>query len=209
MSASQCGSGCESGWTLYLDQSSYSQKRCQKFSRSFRVEDEEQDLSMVSDASSGPRHYCQDYEECLDENGSFCSAPAPPEPAKKSSKNKKKIKEHGSNQQHSYLDDTASSPKNCRKEASIDLLEFSQGFSGTHIKGKSAFHKKIGFLKSEKTSSKDSGESLLSHFLAKFWHLEHNAIHGVKKGGNLMLYMPKLCCINLLETGGFQEGNWE
>ncbi|XP_040950113.1 uncharacterized protein [Gossypium hirsutum] len=110
MSASQCGSGCESGWTLYLDQSSYSQKRCQKFSRSFRVEDEEQDLSMVSDASSGPRHYCQDYEECLDENGSFCSAPAPPEPAKKSSKNKKKIKEHGSNQQHSYLDDTASSP---------------------------------------------------------------------------------------------------
>lgn len=110
MSASQCGSGCESGWTLYLDQSSYSQTRCQKFSRSFRVEDEEQDLSMVSDASSGPRHYCQDYEECLDENGSFCSAPAPPEPAKKSSKNKKKIKEHGSNQQHSYLDDTASSP---------------------------------------------------------------------------------------------------
>ncbi|KAG8494081.1 hypothetical protein CXB51_011568 [Gossypium anomalum] len=130
MSASQCGSDCESGWTLYLDQSSYSQKRCQKLSRSFRVEDEEQDLSMVSDASSGPRHYCQDYEECLDENGSFCSAPAPPEPAKKSSKNKKKIKEHGSNQQHSYLDDTASSPKNCRKEASIDLLDFSQGFSG-------------------------------------------------------------------------------
>ncbi|XP_012448147.1 protein SOB FIVE-LIKE 5 isoform X2 [Gossypium raimondii] len=163
MSASQCGSGCESGWTLYLDQSSYSQKRCQKFSRSFRVEDEEQDLSMVSDASSGPRHYCQDYEECLDENGCFCSTPAPPEPAKKSSKNKKKIKEHGSNQQHSYLDDTASSPvisfskKNCRKEASIDLLDFSQGFSGTHIKGKSAFHKKIGFLKSGKTSSKDSG----------------------------------------------------
>ncbi|KAA3488726.1 Calcium-transporting ATPase 3, endoplasmic reticulum-type [Gossypium australe] len=141
MSASQCGSGCESGWTLYLDQSSYSQKRCQKFSRSFRVEDEEQDLSMVSDASSGPRHYCQDYEQCLDENGSFCSAPAPPEPAKKSSKNKKKIKEHGSNQQHSYLDDTASSP------------------------GKSAFHKKIGFLKSGKTSSKDSGESLLFHFI--------------------------------------------
>ncbi|XVE95041.1 hypothetical protein REPUB_Repub02eG0062100 [Reevesia pubescens] len=117
VSASQCGSGCESGWTLYLDQSSYSQTRCQKFDGNFDedyggkgarfvVEDDQEDLSMVSDASSGPRHYCEDYEEC----GSFSSAPAAPEPAKRSSKNKKKIKEHGSNQQHSYLDDTASSP---------------------------------------------------------------------------------------------------
>ncbi|XP_040950115.1 protein SOB FIVE-LIKE 5 isoform X2 [Gossypium hirsutum] len=166
MSASQCGSGCESGWTLYLDQSSYSQKRCQKFSRSFRVEDEEQDLSMVSDASSGPRHYCQDYEECLDENGSFCSAPAPPEPAKKSSKNKKKIKEHGSNQQHSYLDDTASSPVvSFSKERSFNrfvglftrLLGYTYKGMPPFFQGKSAFHKKIGFLKSGKTSSKDSG----------------------------------------------------
>ncbi|XWS21303.1 hypothetical protein CRYUN_Cryun30bG0044100 [Craigia yunnanensis] len=174
VSASQCGSGCESGWTLYLDQSSYSQTRCQRFGGNFDedyggkgarfvVEDEEEDLSMVSDASSGPRHYCEDYEERLDENGSFFSAPAAPEPAKKSSKNKKKIKEHCSNQQHSYLDDTASSPvisfskKNFKKEASIDLLDFSQGFSGTHFKGKLAFQKKIGFLKSGKTGSKDAG----------------------------------------------------
>ncbi|KAE8659172.1 hypothetical protein F3Y22_tig00116964pilonHSYRG00247 [Hibiscus syriacus] len=156
-SASQCGSGCESGWTYYLDQSSYSQTRYQKFSGNFAVDDEEQDLSMVSDASSGPRHYYQDYEECLEENGSFCSVPSTSEPAKRSSKNKQKIKEHGNNQQHSYLDDTASSPKNCRKEVSMDLLDFSQGFSGTHLKGKSAFHKKIGFLKSGKTGSKDSG----------------------------------------------------
>ena len=119
VSASQCGSGCESGWTFYLDQSSYSQTRCQKFGGNFdeeyggkgaRFVVEDEDLSMVSDASSGPRHHCEDYEEGLDENGSFCSAPAAPEPANKSSKNKKKIKEHGSNQQHSYLDDTASSP---------------------------------------------------------------------------------------------------
>ncbi|GMI82711.1 hypothetical protein like AT4G33800 [Hibiscus trionum] len=157
VSASQCGSGCESGWTHYLDQSSYSQTRYQKFSENFVVEDEEQDLSMVSDASSGPRHYYQNYGECLDENRSFCSVPATPEPDKRSSKSKQKIKEHGSNQQHSYLDDTASSPKNCKKEASIDLLDFSQGSSGTHLKGKSTFHKKIGFLKSGKTGSKDSG----------------------------------------------------
>ncbi|KAK8642660.1 hypothetical protein V6N13_011997 [Hibiscus sabdariffa] len=161
VSASQCGSGCESGWTHYLDQSSYSQTRYQKFSGNFVVEDEEQDLSMVSDASSGPRHYYQDYEECLEENASFCSVPATPEPAKKSSKNKQKIKEHGSNQHHSYHDDTASSHKNCKKEVSMEL-DFSQGFSGTHLKGKPAFHKKIGFLKSGKTGSKDSGESL--HF---------------------------------------------
>ncbi|KAL4278580.1 hypothetical protein GQ457_03G035030 [Hibiscus cannabinus] len=163
VSASQCGSGCESGWTLYLDQSSYSHTRYHKFSGNFVVEDEEQDLSMVSDASSGPRHYYQGYGECLDENGSICSVPATPEPAKKTSKNKQKIREHGSNQQHSYLDDTASSPvisfskKNCKKEASIDLLDFSQGFSGTHLKGKSTFHKKIGFLKSGKSGSKGSG----------------------------------------------------
>ncbi|XVF39791.1 hypothetical protein PTKIN_Ptkin01aG0060600 [Pterospermum kingtungense] len=124
VSGSQCGSGCESGWTLYLDQSSYSQTQYQKFDGDFdedyggkgarfvvEDDDDEEDLSMVSDASSGPRHYCEDYEECLDENGSFCSAPAAPEPAKNSSKSKKKIKEHGScSQQHSYLDDTASSP---------------------------------------------------------------------------------------------------
>ncbi|XP_039050270.1 protein SOB FIVE-LIKE 6-like [Hibiscus syriacus] len=147
VSASQCSSGCESGWTHYLDQSSYSQSRYQNFSGNFVVYEEEQDLSMMSDASSGPRHYYQDYEECLEENGSFCSVPATPEPAKRSSKNKQKIKDHGSNQQHSYLDDTASSPvisfskKSCKKEVSMDLLDFSQGFSGTHLKGKSAFHK--------------------------------------------------------------------
>ncbi|XP_022752607.1 uncharacterized protein LOC111301292 isoform X2 [Durio zibethinus] len=173
VSASQCGSGCESGWTLYLDQSSYSQTQCQTVGGNFDedyggqgarfvVEDDE-DLSMVSDASSGPRHYCEDYEECLNENRSFSSAPAAPEPAKKSRKNKKKINEHGSNQQLSYLDDTASSTvisfskKNCKKEASIDLLAFSHGFSGTHFKGKSVFQKKIGFLKSGNTGSKDAG----------------------------------------------------
>ncbi|KAK8696394.1 hypothetical protein V6N13_001530 [Hibiscus sabdariffa] len=155
-SASKCGSGgCESGWTFYLDQSS-----CQ---RSFDEEDggkgarfmveAEEDLSMVSDASSGPRQY-----HCEDEDGSFCSAPpAVPEPATKGSKNKKKIKQHVSNQHHSCLDDdTASSPKNYGKEASVDLLDFSQGFSGTYFKGKSAFHKKLGFLKSGKAGSKDA-----------------------------------------------------
>ncbi|KAK8489871.1 hypothetical protein V6N13_103517 [Hibiscus sabdariffa] len=162
--ASQCGSGCESGWTFYLDQSSCSQTWCGGNSAEdygvkgarFVVEDEEESLSMASDASSGPRHcYCQ-------ENGSFCSHPATTErPDKKSSRNKDKIKEDCSNnRQHSCLDDTASSPKNFKREASIELLDFSQGFSGTHgfPQGKPVFQKKNGFLKSGKTSSKHAGK---------------------------------------------------
>ncbi|KAK8500780.1 hypothetical protein V6N11_034430 [Hibiscus sabdariffa] len=150
-SASKCGSGCESGWTFYLDQSWCHEDDGGNGAR-FMVEAEE-DLSMVSDASSGPRQYY-----CADEDGSFCSAPpAAPQPATKGSKNKKKIKQHVSNQHHSCLDDdTASSPKNCSKEASVDLLDFSQGFSGTYFKGKSAFHKKLGFLKSGKAGSEDA-----------------------------------------------------
>ncbi|XP_039023353.1 uncharacterized protein LOC120155984 isoform X2 [Hibiscus syriacus] len=143
LSPSRCGSGCESGWTFYLDRSS-----CSRSWSTFEVEYEEEGLSMVSDASSGPRHYyCQDYAECVDENG-------------KNSRNKRKIKENCGNEQHSCLDDTASSPvigfseKNFKKEGSVELSGFSQGFSGTHFKGKSAFQKKLGFLKSGKTSSK-------------------------------------------------------
>ncbi|KAE8695857.1 Detected protein of unknown function [Hibiscus syriacus] len=139
-SASQCGSSCESGWTIYLDQKSF---------------DEEEGLSMVSEASSGPGHYGED-----EEDGSFCSAPpAAPEPAKfkKRNKNKRIIKEDASNQYHSCLeDDTASSPKNCSKEASADLLDFSQDFSGTYFKGQSAFQKKFVILKYGKAGSKDA-----------------------------------------------------
>ncbi|KAL4271375.1 hypothetical protein GQ457_13G020500 [Hibiscus cannabinus] len=159
LSASRCGSGCESGWTFYLDQSFSSQTWSGVNGARFMAEDEEEGLSMVSDASSGPRQcYCQDYAECPDENGSFSSHPATPEqPVKKNSKIKKQIKHH------SCLDDTASSPlinfsqKNIKKEASTELSDFSRGFSGTHFKGKSAFQKELGFLKSGKTSYKHAG----------------------------------------------------
>lgn len=120
LSASQCSSsGCESGWTLYLEQSSHSKNQCYSFggeeyaergARAGNEEEEEDDLSMVSDASSGPRHYCEDDEDCFDVNGCFCSPHLASELAQKSKK-KNKIKEHVRNQQHnSYLDDTASSP---------------------------------------------------------------------------------------------------
>jgi hypothetical protein len=107
------GGGCESGWTSYLNQSSNSKHQYQGFGGFVdgdyaRVEeDQEEDLSMVSDASSGPPQYCED-----DEYG--CDKLA------KKSKSKKKSNEYGRSKQHSYLDDTASSPAlgkaSCSKE---------------------------------------------------------------------------------------------
>ncbi|KAF7050184.1 hypothetical protein CFC21_058581 [Triticum aestivum] len=64
--SSECSSGCQSGWTTYLDDdtSSYSRGgtarldgKGQPYRSSCRSEEaEEDDLSMISDASSGPRH---------------------------------------------------------------------------------------------------------------------------------------------------------
>ncbi|CAM0871710.1 unnamed protein product [Alopecurus aequalis] len=70
---SECSSGCQSGWTTYLDddRSSYSYS-CDDTAPKFHAmpqqpcygcdysEEEEDDLSMVSDASSGPRQQPSD-----------------------------------------------------------------------------------------------------------------------------------------------------
>ncbi|KDP41603.1 hypothetical protein JCGZ_16010 [Jatropha curcas] len=168
MSAPQCSSsGCESGWTLYLDQSSNQYQGFGGFvdGNYARVEgEEEEDLSMVSDASSGPPHYCEDddHEECcFDQLANN----------KKNKSKKKKNKEFSiarSCQQHSFLDDTASSPalgkkvsKNVIEGSKEHALEFSQGFSATHFKGKSSLKKHFGGLfhssLAEKSSSQESG----------------------------------------------------
>ncbi|OAY23046.1 protein SOB FIVE-LIKE 5 [Manihot esculenta] len=160
MNMSRCSSsGCESGWTLYLDQSSLSKNQYQGFGGFVdggyaRVDDdeEEEDLSMVSDASSRPPHYCEDDEDCFDQ-------------LDKKNKSKKKSKEYDRSQQHSYLDDTASSPvlgkKVGKNEASMNhVLEFSQGFSATHFKGKSSLKKHFGFFQSSlpgKSASEEPG----------------------------------------------------
>uniref|UniRef100_A0A5B7CAE5 Uncharacterized protein n=1 Tax=Davidia involucrata TaxID=16924 RepID=A0A5B7CAE5_DAVIN len=167
ISTSGCSSGCESGWTNYLDHSSNSADQFHKFGGGIVDEDyrskvaydndEDEDLSMVSDASSGPPHFHEDYTSSASEQA-------------KKIKKKHKIKEHRGKQQHSYLDDTASSPvlsfskKNVAlssNEASMDhVLGFSQGFSATHFKGKSAFRKHFGFLQSsvpEKPASEAAG----------------------------------------------------
>lgn len=130
ISASQYSGASESGWTHYLDQSSLSQSYFPrrgginveyeegKGARRMEESEEEEDLSMVSDASSGPPHY--DNNECYCENW----YPYISSTTKESQKKKKKVKEYGkSQQQPSPLDDTASSPVfSCHKVNVIDII---------------------------------------------------------------------------------------
>ncbi|KAI8547004.1 hypothetical protein RHMOL_Rhmol07G0162700 [Rhododendron molle] len=74
--AGECSSGCESGWTLYLENSflsPYALKRRKTEKQSVSEDEEEEDLSMVLDASSGPWIF---HEECFGNAGYgfFCHA---------------------------------------------------------------------------------------------------------------------------------------
>ncbi|XP_010273104.1 PREDICTED: uncharacterized protein LOC104608729 [Nelumbo nucifera] len=184
--ASECSSGCESGWTMYLDHS-LSADPCKRgcefgdeiafFGQDFmekeaKEEDEEEDLSMVSDASSGPPHFQEDEVYC-DENGCFCSASSDAALVKTSVKRRKidqrEQQQHQQQQQQqhpSFLDDTASSPlfdfsKNnftlSDNQASMDnLCDFSQAFSATRFEGTPEFQKQFGFLQSSQVSSSEN-----------------------------------------------------
>ncbi|KAG5548258.1 hypothetical protein RHGRI_013831 [Rhododendron griersonianum] len=116
LAASECSSGCESGWTLYLDHSFLSPfpsalKGNDLVYSKGKVgdEEEEEDLSMVSDASSGPPILQEDCEYGNSGNGCFCRAPVEVKnrgKRKKSRENRRRrFEEHSS-----LLDDTASSP---------------------------------------------------------------------------------------------------
>ncbi|XP_021776101.1 uncharacterized protein LOC110739931 [Chenopodium quinoa] len=161
-SSSECSSGCESGWTLYLEHSSGSfstgskyndrlhcnNNKHQKVAPTFHQgkksaslfydDDEDEDLSMVSDASSGPPHF--DHED--DEDEVFCY----------SNRKKQSVKLSTLHQQQQQyfkaqdfgLDDTASSPlftskknNNGREDKGTSLKRMvdysSQGFSATHF----------------------------------------------------------------------------
>lgn len=133
--ASECSSGCESGWTLYLDHSFQLKHNASSHTSSqFIGEDdrlcddkrdkkakneeaEEEDLSMVSDASSGPPHLPD-----AQDNGSFYSASKAAKLCKRSKK-RQKVKEN----QHlsSFLDDTASSSVFDFSMVSLTLLPIS------------------------------------------------------------------------------------
>ncbi|XP_027333730.1 uncharacterized protein LOC113848423 [Abrus precatorius] len=165
---SQYSSASESGWTHYLDQSSLSENCFQRRGgvvdyegKGARMDESEEDLSMVSDASSGPPHYDNEYY-CENWYPCFSSTT-------KDSQNKKKVKEFGRSQQPSTLDDTASSPVfNCPKEshsfsgngAVESASDFSQCVSATRIKRKTKFKKQFSFFESSlagKLASEEHG----------------------------------------------------
>ena len=132
--ASECSSGCESGWTLYLEHSFMNQNASHrergtrymggtegfyeeehKEKRAMGEESDEEDLSMVSDASSWPPHFPDDgayFNGQENGNGCFCSASKAVKLAKSSATKRQKVKEiQHREDQHlpSYLHDTASS----------------------------------------------------------------------------------------------------
>ncbi|KAG5094417.1 hypothetical protein JHK84_050005 [Glycine max] len=166
ISSSQYNSAGESGWTHYLDHSSLSESYFQirggiedHGGKGARVEEEEEGLSMIFDASSGPQHYHEDDGQHYCVNWYPSSSHYTKESEKKN--NNKKAKEYGNNQHPSPLYDTVSSPVlNCPKasqkaikkasflgnEAVENALDFPPCFSGTKIKKKSKFQKHFSFF---------------------------------------------------------------
>ncbi|KAK7405846.1 hypothetical protein VNO78_07456 [Psophocarpus tetragonolobus] len=162
--ASQCSSGCESGWTLYLEHSFQLQHHNNPSShtssefvdkgfcvskKTEKEEAEEEDLSMVSDASSGPPHLPD-----AQDNERFYSPSKAAKLGNKRSKKRQKVKEN----QHlpSFLDDTASSPvfdfsmnnvtATNQQTSTESMLDYSQGFSATYYEERSSLQDPFGFL---------------------------------------------------------------
>ncbi|KAL8205143.1 hypothetical protein R6Q57_008694 [Mikania cordata] len=123
MEDSENSSGCESGWTLYLEHSHSPQNHineeddfiCKRGSSSTQHEIEiEEDMSMVSDASSGPQHFAEEEEEEEEEEcykfsnnggGVYSSGGK-----RRKTRNEEEMIHHQMPMGPSFLDDTASSP---------------------------------------------------------------------------------------------------
>ncbi|CAN1167705.1 Protein SOB FIVE-LIKE 5 [Linum perenne] len=159
-SEEECSSGCESGWTLYLEHS---------FLRPKQIHDEEEqaeegtdeDLSMVSDASSGPPLYFQDEDGSFDNNHSqeatVSTTSTSSGKRKKTQKNRKPKEQIIPPNQvmrplgyNSFLDDTASSPA-LNSTATIPhhhVLDYSQPFSATHFqqRGSGEYDGQFGYV---------------------------------------------------------------
>ncbi|XP_022844020.1 uncharacterized protein LOC111367398 isoform X3 [Olea europaea var. sylvestris] len=163
ISNSECSSGCESGWTMYFDQNSNYAGRYNpgfgwpvdedypKGSAYANKDTEGEDLSMVSDASSGPPIFIE-YSESADGR-------------QKKNKQKKKTKD----QPNLHLDDTASSPVFHFSQDHVGSFNnhtakeyvpyFSQGSSVANFEGESTRKKHLNFLKSSKKGKSASGKS--------------------------------------------------
>lgn len=129
--SSECSSGCQSGWTMYLDQSSYSN---QNHAMETHGGEEEEDLSMLSDASSGPSPLFHDEIDLHESHNLFYAK----DWSKKSSVQTGKQRKLSP---ASYLDDTASSPfydhkfnNGAMNPALHTMVDFSSSFSTTQFK---------------------------------------------------------------------------
>ncbi|XP_010530699.1 PREDICTED: uncharacterized protein LOC104807210 [Tarenaya hassleriana] len=176
LGSSENSSGCESGWTLYLDHSVSSpnpsrfreitngfgdkRSKSRKHWGKYHYTDEdgdEDDLSMVSDASSGPRNLAED--EACDYSNGFKRETAKKISVRPQKQSKREKKGREDPKMASFLDDTASSPffnfpnsnvgVNHMEQGSLEsALDYSQGFSATHFQGAPAFQEQYGFLQS-------------------------------------------------------------
>ncbi|XP_057424683.1 protein SOB FIVE-LIKE 5-like isoform X1 [Lotus japonicus] len=171
----QCSSGCESGWTLYLENehsflnqnASHGDTRLTSGFYEGHKEDDnssgEEDLSMVSDASSGPPHFSHDDgTPCFNEEdtGCFYSAPKVVKLAKSGTKKQrgKKNQHHEDQYLPSFLHDTATSPHfdfstnnvtgtNQQSSTGSSMMDYSQGSSATYFGGSSYFQEEhFGFI---------------------------------------------------------------
>ncbi|XWS63016.1 hypothetical protein CRYUN_Cryun06bG0060400 [Craigia yunnanensis] len=195
--ASECSSGCESGWTNYLEQSFLSANPLHKgnglndIKSGFcdghtenrgkeEVDDdvvvEEEDLSMVSDASSGPPHFSEDNGYFNDDNQYQYNASKGAMLNKNGGKrhrNKEHRRRRKDQQLPSFLNDTASTPLinfsennfvQTNNQASMEsVFDYPQGFSATHFQGGPAFQDHFGFLQSS-----PSGNQLQDNQLSNF-----------------------------------------
>ncbi|KAI3755471.1 hypothetical protein L1987_55272 [Smallanthus sonchifolius] len=144
----ESSSGCESGWTLYLEHSCKNALiDAHEHDDDDVKEDDDDDMSMVSDASSGPPHeHLQEHQEQDEEeqDGVFCDHTM----LFGSRKRRKILKQtsfYGLQDLPASLDDTASSPffsfydkdlKMCNKEGLIEddnSFDYSQGHSTTYF----------------------------------------------------------------------------
>ncbi|KAJ0592843.1 putative SOB-five-Like (SOFL) family [Helianthus annuus] len=151
----ESSSGCESGWTLYLEHSCKDAFVAPEHDEEHEEHDDD-DMSMVSDASSGPPHFQEHQEQDEDEynnddedniDGGFCD-PTMAFGCRK----RRKILKQTSFYSHRHLqdplaslDDTASSPffsfcnkdlKVCTKGSLMDddtSFDYSQGHSTTYF----------------------------------------------------------------------------
>ncbi|GAA0157559.1 hypothetical protein Leryth_004287 [Lithospermum erythrorhizon] len=168
LAPSECSSsGCESGWTSYLENSYIStynyignndnNEFLEKGNMKMKEEEEEEDLSMVSDASSGPPHVHEHesgpphvheheyYSPTISQGAAL--------PKKSGKRDKEREPQRNKIQkQPSLLDDTASSPlldfsnnNAINYQASRpSMLDFSQGHSTTHFQGGSTYPEHYG-----------------------------------------------------------------